>query len=71
MIHSSSRLNLNIIVNQAVLLLISIYISDLRHRIVGAAFHLCILHRLSMTLKISQNWCMRGSIRRVVGNTQL
>lgn len=50
---NSSRLNLNIIVNQAVLLLISIYISDMRHQIVGAAFHLGILHRLSMTLKIS------------------
>jgi len=32
--------NLNIIVNQAVLLMISIYISDLRRQIVGKAFHL-------------------------------
>jgi len=32
--------NLNIIVNQAVLLMISIYISDLHCRIVGEAFHL-------------------------------
>jgi hypothetical protein len=32
--------NLNIIVNHAVLLLISIYISDLRRRITRAAFHL-------------------------------
>ena len=32
--------NLNIIVNQAVLLMISIYTSDLRPWIVGEAFHL-------------------------------
>ena len=32
--------NLNIIVNHAVLLLISIYISDLRRRITRTAFHL-------------------------------
>ena len=32
--------NLNIIVNQAVLLMISVYISDLHCRIVGEAFHL-------------------------------
>ena len=32
--------NLNIIVNQAALLMISIYVSNLRRRIVGEAFHL-------------------------------
>ena len=49
--------------------MISISISDLRCRISGVAFHLDILHRLGMTLKIPQKWHMCGSSRRVIGNT--
>ena len=49
----SSRLNLNIIINQAVLILISVYISDLRCRIAGVVFHLDVLHHLSLIVKIS------------------
>jgi len=52
---------LNIILNQAQLLVISIYLIDLCRRIVCVAFHLDILHRLGMTLKIPQKWHMRGS----------
>ena len=37
-------INLNIIVNKAALLLISIYISNPRRRISGVAFHLDGLH---------------------------
>ena len=43
--------NLNIIVNHAVLLLIIIYISNPRHRISGVAFHLD--DHLSLIVKIS------------------
>ena len=45
--------NLNIIVNNAVLLIISIYISNPRRRISGVAFHLDVLHHLSLIVKIS------------------
>ena len=65
----SSRVKLNIILNQAQLLVISNSISDLRRRISGVAFHLDILHRLGMTLKIPQKWHMCGSSRRVIGNS--
>jgi hypothetical protein len=37
--------NLNIIVNHAVLLIISIYISNPRPQISGVAFHLDVLHQ--------------------------
>ena len=53
MMKRSSRLNLNIIVNQAVLILISVYISDLRCRIAGVVFHLDVLHHLRLIVKIS------------------
>jgi hypothetical protein len=45
--------NLNIIVNNAVLLIISIYISNPRPRISGVAFHLDVLHHLTLIVKIS------------------
>ena len=45
--------NLNIIVNKAVLLLISIYISNPSGRISGVAFQLDVLHHLSLIVKIS------------------
>jgi hypothetical protein len=45
--------NLNNIVNKAVLLLISIYISNPRRRISGVAFHLYVLHHLSLIVKTS------------------
>jgi hypothetical protein len=45
--------NLNIIVNHAVLLLIIIYISNPLRRISGVAFHLDVLHHLSLIVKIS------------------
>ena len=45
--------NLNIIVNKAVSLLISIYISNPRRRISGVAFHLDVLHHLSLIVKTS------------------
>ena len=45
--------NLNIVVNHAVLLLIRIYISDQRRRISGVAFHLDVLHHLSLIVKTS------------------
>jgi hypothetical protein len=45
--------NLNIIVNHAVLLIISIYISNPRRRISGVAFHVDVLHHLSLIVKIS------------------
>ena len=45
--------NLNIVVNHAVLLLIRIYISDPRCRISGVAFHLDVLHHLSLIVKTS------------------
>jgi hypothetical protein len=45
--------NLNIIVYHAVLLLISIYISNPRPRISGVAFHLDVLHHLTLIVKIS------------------
>ena len=65
----SSRVKLDIILNQAQLLVISIYLIDLCRRIVCVAFHLDILHRLGMTLKIPQKWHMCGSSRRIIGNT--
>jgi hypothetical protein len=46
-------INLNIIVNNAVLLLINIYVSNLRCRISGVAFHLDVLHHLSLIVKLS------------------
>jgi hypothetical protein len=45
--------NLNIIVNNAVLLIISIYISNPHPRISGVAFHLDVLHHLTLIVKIS------------------
>ena len=45
--------NLNVIVNHAVLLLINIYIINPRPRISGVAFHLDVLHHLSLIVKIS------------------
>ena len=45
--------NLNIIVNHITLLIISIYISNPRRRISGVAFHLDVLHHLSLIVKIS------------------
>ena len=59
--------NLNIIVNQAVLLMISISIFAIC--VVGLSAKPFIwgnLHRLSMALKIRTKLCMRGSSRRVV-----
>jgi hypothetical protein len=45
--------NLNINVNNAVLLIIIIYISNPRCRISGVAFHLDVLHHLILIVKIS------------------
>ena len=45
--------NLNIIVNHVVLLIISIYISNQSRRISGVAFHLDVLHHLSLIVKTS------------------
>ena len=63
----SSRVKLNIILNQAQLLVISIYLIDLCRRIVCVA--LDILHPSVLTLKIPQKWHMCSSSRRVIGNT--
>jgi hypothetical protein len=46
-------INLNIVVNHVVLLLISIYISNQRRQISGVAFHLDVLHHLSLIVKTS------------------
>ena len=51
----SSRVKLNIILNQAQLLVISIYLIDLCRRIVCVAFHLDILHRLRRHSKYHKN----------------
>lgn len=59
---------LNVILNNDVLLLISIYICNLRCQIASVAFNLDVLIFLSMTLKIRPKQCMHGSCRRVVGN---
>ena len=56
-----SKVKINISLNRAGLLLISIYISNLRRRIAGEAFHLAISHRLGMTLKTCPKLIMRGS----------
>ena len=45
--------NFNINKNNALLLLISIYISNPRRRISGVAFHLDVLHHLSLIVKTS------------------
>ena len=67
----SSRVKLNIILNQAQLFVISIYLIDLCRRIVCVAIHLDILHLLGMTHKIPQKSKMAhvGSSQRVIGNT--
>ena len=45
--------NLNTIVNNAVLLIIIIYISNPLRQISGVAFHLDVLHHLSLIVKTS------------------
>jgi hypothetical protein len=50
--YDRNSVNLNIIVNKAALLLISIYISNPRRRISGVAFHLDVLHHLSLIVNI-------------------
>jgi hypothetical protein len=60
---------LNIIVDQAVLLDISIYIKDLRRHIVSIAIHLdVLLHRLSSTVKMLPKIALFSSSQRVVDN---
>jgi hypothetical protein len=61
--------NLNIIVNNAVLLIISIYISDLRVGLPAQPFIWGNLHRLSMILKIHKNDACVVLAGCVVGNT--
>ncbi len=58
--------NLNIIVNHVVLLIISIYISNQHRRISGVAFHLDVLHHLTILAKNVACVVLAGC---VVGNT--
>ena len=63
-----SIIKLNFVLNHSTLIMVSIYISNLRRRIAGEAFHLAISHRLGMT----QNLPKTGHAWfywRVVGNT--
>jgi len=56
-----SIIKLNFVLNHSTLIMVSIYISNLRRRIAGEAFHLAISHRLGMTLKTCPKLIMRGS----------